>query len=211
MNTYFSLIFQSIVALVRAGRGGVCAPHNHSGTHILPSCGPTLLKVFRVLSVQPGEEKEGEIVLEQFLWTRPQSGTHQSWSYSAGQNSVIGTYLMQGTVGNVVQLCVQEKEGFSDMCKNCRSLLQLSPTRRAYLINVFLGIRSAVFIAVRILGERYFLWATESCLHHGSYHLLSMIICSHVNIHIRISTSFHFELQVDCFSNRPVYSLLAVR
>lgn len=55
---------------------------------------------------------------------------------------------MQRALGSVVQ----EEEG-SQMCESCRSLLQLSPTRRAYLITVLPEIRSAVLLAVGILWK----------------------------------------------------------
>lgn len=116
---------------------------------------------------------------------------HQSWSYSTGQNSVTGTYLLSNYIS-------RRKWG---------PLLRLSPTRKVHSVKVLLGIKSAVFLAVRAPRERDFQWGAERCLPHGCYPL-NMIAYSHVNMHIVISVNSYFGLKLDCFSRSLLSFLL---
>lgn len=95
--------------------GGVSASYNQSRSHTLPSIlwpHPPLSSSSLERSVSIGEKKKRVKTVHRVVFTgRPRSGTHQSWLHSTGGSSVTATHTMQGTLGDVVQLCVQRRRG----------------------------------------------------------------------------------------------------
>lgn len=101
--------------------------------------------------------------------------------------------------------------GVLDICENWGFLLQVSPTRRAYLTNVMWD-KICQTSSQNPVGKIFRMGSREIlCLHDWPHHVLSTIIYSHVNMHIIISINPHFALETDCINNRPLNFLLTSR